>query len=55
MSDDVDPDELLRVAASAEQGSEHPLGRAIAEAAKIESWTWRQPVIFGHYPGSECP
>ena len=34
MSDDIGPDELLRVAASAEQGSEHPLGRAIAEAAE---------------------
>ena len=34
ISDDIDLDELLRIAASAEQGSEHPLGRAIAEAAE---------------------
>ncbi len=29
----VDPDELVRLAAGAEHGSEHPIGRAIAQAA----------------------
>ncbi|MGZ7144663.1 HAD family hydrolase, partial [Streptococcus pyogenes] len=31
---DVAEDELLRLAAAAEQGSEHPLGEAIVESAK---------------------
>jgi Cu+-exporting ATPase len=32
--DDVDPDELLRLAGALEEASEHPIGRAIAAAAR---------------------
>jgi Cu+-exporting ATPase len=37
---------LLRLAAGAEQGSEHPLGRAIVEHAQADGLTLAQPVGF---------
>ncbi len=51
VSDDVDSEELLRVAASAEQGSEHPLGRAIVEAAEDRKLALATPSDFRALPG----
>ena len=51
MSDDIDPEELLRVAASAEQGSEHPLGRAIVEVAEDRKLALATPGDFQAFPG----
>src|SRR5206468_8510352 len=42
----VDADELLRLAASAERGSEHPLGEAIVRAAQERHLTLAQPAHF---------
>jgi len=39
-------DEVLRLAASAERGSEHPLGRAIAEAGKNQGLAVVDPLEF---------
>jgi len=39
-------DELLRLAASAERGSEHPLGRAVVAAAEDRGLTLSQPSNF---------
>ncbi|HUW35511.1 MAG TPA: heavy metal translocating P-type ATPase [Planctomycetota bacterium] len=43
--------ELLRIAASAEYGSEHPLGKAISTAAQERGLTTMQPVDFRAVPG----
>ncbi|MDP3047629.1 MAG: heavy metal translocating P-type ATPase, partial [Chloroflexota bacterium] len=44
-------DELLRLAASAERGSEHPLGAAIVAAAKEKGLTLAEPQNFQALPG----
>jgi Cu+-exporting ATPase len=43
--------ELLRLAASAEQGSEHPFGRALAEAGRARGLTLAQPQAFRAFGG----
>ena len=45
-SEDTDADELLRLAASAERGSEHPLGEAIVRAAQERGLALSQPERF---------
>ncbi len=47
----IDENELLRLAASAEQGSEHPLGEAIVQAAKARGITLVYPTIFLAHAG----
>jgi len=44
-------DEVLRLAASAERGSEHPLGEAIVRAAQERGVTLAQPEQFQAVPG----
>jgi Cu+-exporting ATPase len=46
-----DPDEILRLAASAERGSEHPLGRAIVVAATDKGFILNEPTKFHAYGG----
>lgn len=41
-----DPDEALRLAASAERGSEHPLGEAIVQSAREQGLQLSQPEDF---------
>jgi Cu+-exporting ATPase len=43
--------ELLRLAAVAERGSEHPLGEAIVEAARLEGLSLDEPEVFEAVPG----
>jgi Cu+-exporting ATPase len=43
---DLNKDEILRLAASAEQGSEHPIGRAIVEAAQEKGYSLSGPDRF---------
>lgn len=43
---DKDPDEILRLAGSAERGSEHPVGRAIVNAARGKALTLTDPDQF---------
>ncbi len=45
-ADGFDADELLRLAASAERGSEHPLGAAIVQAAQAKNLALAQPEGF---------
>jgi Cu+-exporting ATPase len=47
----VSEDELLRLAASVEQNSEHPLGRAIVEAALDQEMTLTSPTSFQSVTG----
>jgi Cu+-exporting ATPase len=44
-------DEILRLAASAERGSEHPLGEAILQRAKADGLRLEQPTDFNAIPG----
>ena len=44
-------DELLRLAGSAERGSEHPLGEAIVNGAKEKGFTLSDAVEFNAIPG----
>ncbi len=43
---DLNIDEILRLAASAEQGSEHPIGRAIVKAAQEKGFSLKGPDQF---------
>jgi Cu+-exporting ATPase len=43
--------ELLRLAAEAERGSEHPLGEAIVEAARLQGLMLGEPEAFEAVPG----
>jgi len=47
----ISKEELLKLAASVEQGSEHPLGRAIVEAAKEKGVELGGAVEFRAFPG----
>ena len=47
----TDPDELLRLAASAQLRSEHPLGRAVVEAARAKGMEPPPPMRFRAVPG----
>jgi Cu+-exporting ATPase len=47
----TDPKEVLRLAASAERYSEHPLGQAIVERARREGIPLENPVAFQAIPG----
>ena len=51
VSHHASPDELLRLAASAEQGSEHPLGKALAYAAAAKSLPIDRAEHFQALPG----
>ena len=46
-----DEQELLRLAASAERGSEHPLGEAMVAAATTRGLTLAEPEAFQAFPG----
>ncbi len=48
---DVSAPDLLRLAASAERGSEHPLGEAIVERARVEGLELHTPNFFEAAPG----
>ena len=48
---EFDADELLRLAASAERGSEHPLGEAIVERAREAGLELAEPESFDAIPG----
>ncbi|MHC5228318.1 heavy metal translocating P-type ATPase [Enterococcus sp. LJL99] len=47
----MEKDELLRLAASAEQGSEHPLGEAIVNRAQEKKLVFVKPDYFQAIPG----
>ena len=51
VSDNLAPDELLRLAASAERNSEHPLGRAIFEYAEMRDLPLADAEGFRSLPG----
>jgi Cu+-exporting ATPase len=48
---DATPQQVMRVAASVNQSSEHPLAKAIVQAAQRESVTLVDPVDFQAAPG----
>jgi Cu2+-exporting ATPase len=50
-ADDVDEDELLRLVASAERGSEHPLARALVEGAESRGISLTDASEFEAVPG----
>ncbi|WP_396992036.1 heavy metal translocating P-type ATPase [Nonomuraea phyllanthi] len=47
-----DADALLALVAAAEEGSEHPLGRAVVRAARDKGLTWSGAETFEAVPGS---
>ncbi|MFW5949698.1 MAG: heavy metal translocating P-type ATPase, partial [Halolamina sp.] len=49
--DRLDEDEVLRLAASAERASEHPLGRAVVEGAEARGVDVTDPGAFENVPG----
>ncbi|MFW5939823.1 MAG: heavy metal translocating P-type ATPase [Halolamina sp.] len=49
--DRLDEDEVLRLAASAERASEHPLGRAVVEGAEARGVAVTDPEAFENVPG----
>jgi Cd2+/Zn2+-exporting ATPase len=49
--DNIDPSELLQLAASAERFSEHPLGQAVKRAAEVHSLPLLEPLEFGAFAG----
>jgi len=49
---DFGEDEVLRLAAGAERGSEHPLGAALVEAARERSLTIPEATSFEAFPGA---
>lgn len=51
ITDTLSKDELLRLAASAEKESEHPLGEAIVKAAEKAGLTLSKPEKFAAIPG----
>ena len=51
ISDNISQDELLRLAASLEQASEHPLGAAIVSKANEKKLKLTEPVNFQSIPG----
>ncbi|WP_348921096.1 heavy metal translocating P-type ATPase [Enterococcus rotai] len=50
-ANDMSRDELLRLAASAEKGSEHPLGEAIVNGAEEKNLAFAQTEDFAAIPG----
>ena len=48
---DGDENELLRLVASLEKGSEHPLGAAVVEAARLRGVALGQARDFDYVPG----
>ncbi|WP_336023730.1 heavy metal translocating P-type ATPase [Halobellus salinisoli] len=49
--DSLSEDDVLRLAASAERGSEHPLARAIVEGAEARGLDVTEPEAFENVPG----
>ena len=47
---DGDEADLIRLAGSLEQGSEHPLGAAVVAAAKERGWAWLEARDFNPLP-----
>ncbi|WP_322798158.1 copper-translocating P-type ATPase [Thermoflexus sp.] len=48
---DRTPEEVLALAASVEQGSEHPLAQAVVEAARTQGLPLEKPLGFSAWPG----
>ncbi|MFZ5596623.1 MAG: heavy metal translocating P-type ATPase [Bacillota bacterium] len=51
VSGEIEADELLRLAASAERGSEHPLGEAVVRQALSQNMQLSEPKDFEAVPG----
>ncbi|MFN3420347.1 MAG: heavy metal translocating P-type ATPase, partial [Armatimonadota bacterium] len=49
--DNIDPSELLQLAASAERFSEHPLGQAVKRAAEVRNLPLLEPSEFSAFVG----
>ncbi len=51
VAEHINPDEILRLAASAERGSEHPLGKAITKTALEKGFYLSEPKQFRAFSG----